>query len=163
MVKFMGLVRFILNLMVQTEIFFSLNLILMVLAWTRTLHSPTMASIIHDAEYAFTGDVDTSGNLSFAGTYFEDQSPYGVKNIGLIGKVDRNGNVSNLKKTRNYSTTVAAEDMVHLGNDTFAVMHRWNNVHMILLELNLTKSSTNPIYLTLADDRGMVMMVQTFI
>ena len=47
--------------------------------------------------------------------------------------------------------------MVHLGNDTFAVMHRWNNVHMILfLNSNLTKSSTNPIYLTLADDRGMV-------
>ena len=34
------------------------------LAWTRTLHSPTMASTIYDAEYAFTGDVDTSGNLS---------------------------------------------------------------------------------------------------
>ena len=97
------------------------------LAWTRTFHSPPAVDTGYQSERIFSATVDSSGNLVFSGYYNDDQSPYGFKGVGFFGKIDRNGNFSNMKKILNFSVHVATRDIVNIGNDIYAIRFVWNN------------------------------------
>ena len=128
------------------------------LAWTRTFHSPPAVDTGYQSERIFSATVDSSGNLVFSGNYQDDQSPYGFKSVGFFGKIDRNGNFSNMKKILNFSVHVSSRDIVNTGNDIYAIRHVWNNSssNIIFFNSDLTKNSANTIAIGGGHVNGMI-------